>query len=152
MEYLAYAVLLLTYLGLGLGYWPGYRMNRAAIALTGAAFLIVLGVLDFEQAWRALEPHTLGFLFGVMVLNAHLAYAGFFQLVLNWLVHLARSPLGLLIWLTLAPAFSRPCSSTIPSPSFLPRWCWPLPAPWVCRRCPTCWPWPGRPTWAAWPR
>ena len=100
MELLAYAVLLLTYLGLGLGYWPGYRMNRAAIALTGAAFLIVLGVLDFEEAWRALEPHTLGFLFGVMVLNAHLAYAGFFQLVLNGLVHLARSPLGLLVWLT----------------------------------------------------
>ncbi|ADH62512.1 Citrate transporter [Allomeiothermus silvanus DSM 9946] len=100
MEYLAYGVLMLTYLGLGLGYWPGYRMNRAAIALTGAAFLIALGVLDFEKAWQALEPHTLGFLFGVMVLNAHLGYAGFFQLALNWLVHLARSPLGLLVWLT----------------------------------------------------
>ena len=100
MELLAYAVLLLTYLGLGLGYWPGYRMNRAAIALTGAAFLIVLGVLDFEEAWQALEPNTLGFLFGVMVLNAHLAYAGFFQLVLSGLVRLARSPLGLLVWLT----------------------------------------------------
>jgi Na+/H+ antiporter NhaD/arsenite permease-like protein len=100
VELLAYAVLLLTYLGLGLGYWPGYRMNRAAIALTGAAFLIVLGVLNFEEAWRALEPNTLGFLFGVMVLNTHLAYAGFFQLALNGLVHLARSPLGLLVWLT----------------------------------------------------
>jgi len=100
VELLAYAVLLLTYLGLGLGYWPGYRMNRAAIALTGAAFLIVLGVLDFEEAWQALEPNTLGFLFGVMVLNAHLAYAGFFQLVLSGLVRLARSPLGLLVWLT----------------------------------------------------
>ncbi|MCS7057801.1 MAG: anion transporter [Meiothermus sp.] len=100
MEYLAYGVLFLTYLGLGLGYWPGYRMNRAAIAITGAALLIVLGVLDFEGAWRALEPHTLGFLFGVMVLNAHLGYAGFFQLFLYRMVRLARSPLGLLIWLT----------------------------------------------------
>ncbi len=100
MEYLAYVVLFLTYLGLGLGYWPGYRMNRAAIALCGAAFLIVLGVLDLEAAWEALEPHTLTFLFGVMVLNAHLGYAGFFQLVLDRLVHLARTPLGLLVWLT----------------------------------------------------
>ncbi|MCV5736806.1 SLC13 family permease, partial [Escherichia coli] len=41
-------------------------------------------------------------LFGVMVLNAHLGYAGFFQLVLNRLVHLARTPLGLLVWLTFA--------------------------------------------------
>ena len=38
---LAYAVLALTYLGLGLGYLPGYRMNRAAIAITGAALLVV---------------------------------------------------------------------------------------------------------------
>ncbi|RDI95335.1 anion transporter [Meiothermus sp. QL-1] len=101
MEYLAYGVLFLTYLGLGLGYWPGYRMNRAAIALTGAALLIALGVLDFEAAWQALEPHTLGFLFGVMVLNAHLGYAGFFPLFLERLVRLSRSPLGLLFWLTL---------------------------------------------------
>jgi len=100
VEYLAYPALFLTYLGLGLGYWPGYRMNRAAIALTGAAFLIALGVLDFAAAWQALEPHTLAFLFGVMVLNAHLGYAGFFQLALDRLLHLARTPLGLLVWLT----------------------------------------------------
>ncbi|MCV4820795.1 hypothetical protein OFM15_32440, partial [Escherichia coli] len=82
----AYITLFLTYLGLGLGYLPGYRMNRAAIALTGAALLIVVGVLDLERAWGALDPNTLAFLFGVMVLNAHLGYAGFFQLVLNRLV------------------------------------------------------------------
>ncbi|MER3462078.1 MAG: anion transporter, partial [Armatimonadota bacterium] len=99
---LAYITLFLTYLGLGLGYLPGYRMNRAAIALTGAALLIVVGVLDLERAWGALDPNTLAFLFGVMVLNAHLGYAGFFQLVLNRLVHLARTPLGLLMWLTFA--------------------------------------------------
>ncbi len=99
---LAYITLFLTYLGLGLGYLPGYRMNRAAIALTGAALLIVVGVLDLERAWGALDPNTLAFLFGVMVLNAHLGYAGFFQLVLNRLVHLARTPLGLLVWLTFA--------------------------------------------------
>lgn len=102
MPYLAYMVLFLTYVGLGLGYWPGYRMNRAAIALTGAALLIVLGVLNLQTAWAALDPNTLVFLFGVMLLNAHLGYAGFFQLVLNGLVHLAKTPLGLLVWLSLA--------------------------------------------------
>ncbi|MER3479940.1 MAG: anion transporter [Meiothermus sp.] len=99
-DVLAYGVLALTYLGLGLGYLPGYRMNRAAIAITGAALLVVLGVLDLEEAWAALDSNTLVFLFGVMVLNAHLGYAGFFQLVMDRLVHLARSPLGLLVWLT----------------------------------------------------
>jgi len=100
--WLAYLSLFLTYLGLGLGYLPGYRMNRAAIALSGAALLMVLGVLELETAWKALDAGTLAFLFGVMVLNAHLGYAGFFQLVLGRLVRLARTPLGLLVWLSLA--------------------------------------------------
>lgn len=100
MQLLAYAALFLTYLGLGLGYIPGYRMNRAAIAIVGAALLIVLGVLDLNSAWAALDPNTLVFLFGVMVLSANLSEAGFFNLVLSGLVHLARTPLGLLIWLT----------------------------------------------------
>ncbi|MCL4454389.1 MAG: anion transporter, partial [Deinococcus sp.] len=100
MEALAYVVLFLTYLGLGLGYLPGYRTNRAGIAVTGAAFLLALGVLDLKGAWEALDPHTLVFLFGVMVVNAHLGYAGFFQWAVDRLVHLARTPFGLLVWLS----------------------------------------------------
>ncbi|WP_250121945.1 hypothetical protein [Chroococcidiopsis sp. CCMEE 29] len=34
-----YIVLGVTYLGLGLGYLPGLRMNRATIAFVGAACL-----------------------------------------------------------------------------------------------------------------
>lgn len=43
-------VVLLTYIGLGLGYLPGLRMNRATIALVGAAALMALGVLDLKAA------------------------------------------------------------------------------------------------------
>ncbi|MBF6594698.1 MAG: anion transporter [Thermaceae bacterium] len=101
LNYLAYAVLFLTYFGLGLGYIPGYRLNRAAIAIVGAALLIVLRVLDLNSAWKALDPNTLVFLFGVMVLSANLSEAGFFNLVLKGLVRLAHTPLGLLVWLSL---------------------------------------------------
>lgn len=48
-------------------------MNRAGVALVGASFLVLLGVLDLQEAWQALDPETLIFLFGIMVLNAHLA-------------------------------------------------------------------------------
>ncbi|KGQ21196.1 SLC13 family permease [Thermus filiformis] len=99
-ELLALLVLFLTYLGLGVGYLPGYRMNRAGIALVGAASLILLGVLDLEAAWRALDPNTLVFLFGVMVLNAQLGYAGFFPWATLGLLRLARSPFALLVLLT----------------------------------------------------
>ncbi len=37
---LKYLVLRLTYLGFGLGYLPGLRMNRVPIAIVGSAFVV----------------------------------------------------------------------------------------------------------------
>ncbi|WP_243029945.1 SLC13 family permease [Thermus altitudinis] len=99
-EGLSLLVLLLTYLGLALGGLPGYRMNRAGVALVGASFLVLLGTLDLEEAWEALDAKTLTFLFGIMVLNAHLGYAGFFGLAAEGLLRWARTPFSLLLLLT----------------------------------------------------
>lgn len=93
-------IVLLTYVGLALGHLPGYRMNRAGIALVGASFLVLVGRLDLEAAWQALDAPTLIFLFGVMVLNAQLSYAGFFDWLMGWVGRYVRSPLGLLVILT----------------------------------------------------
>lgn len=101
MKVLAYPLLFLIYLGLALGYIPGLRMSRASIVMAGAALLLALGILNLNQAWEALDPNTLVFLFGVMVINAHLAFAGFFQLSIERLLWLAKSPFGLLVILTL---------------------------------------------------
>ncbi|MFX8389479.1 SLC13 family permease, partial [Acinetobacter baumannii] len=79
---------------------PGYRMNRAGVALVGASFLVLLGVLDLQEAWEALDAKTLTFLFGIMVLNAHLGYAGFFGLAAEGMVRLAKTPFSLLLLLT----------------------------------------------------
>lgn len=94
-------VLGLSYGGLGLGSFPGLRMNRATIALVGAAALIALGTLTLDQAWSAIDPNTIVFLLSMMVVNAYLSYAGFFALSLIYLLRLTRSPLGLLGLLTL---------------------------------------------------
>ncbi|MEG3860066.1 hypothetical protein [Microcoleus sp. herbarium12] len=40
---LEYLVLGTIYLSFGLGYLPGLRMNRAAIAIVGSAFIVALG-------------------------------------------------------------------------------------------------------------
>ncbi|WP_013322583.1 anion transporter [Gloeothece verrucosa] len=93
-------VIILTYIGLGIGNFPGLRMNRATIALVGAATLITLQVLTLEEAWKAIDANTIVFLLSMMILNANLAYSGFFQLALNSLLHLTRSPFGLLCVLT----------------------------------------------------
>jgi Na+/H+ antiporter NhaD/arsenite permease-like protein len=95
-----YGVLGLTYLGLALGYVPGFRMNRATIALVGSSCLITLGVLSLQQAWDAIDPTTIVFLLSMMVVNANLSYAGFFPQVLSVLLRFTRSPLGILIALT----------------------------------------------------
>jgi len=101
LRFIQYAVITLTYVGLGLGYIPGLRMNRATIALVGAAALMALGVLDLQSAWAAIDYKTLVFLFSMMVVSANLAAAGFFQLSLDYLVHWTRSPFGLIVVLTL---------------------------------------------------
>ena len=56
---LKYLVLGVTYLGFGLGYLPGMRMNRAAAAIVGSAFAVVLGILDLKTAGRAIDPCTM---------------------------------------------------------------------------------------------
>ena len=73
-----YIVLGLTYLGLGLGYLPGLRMNRATIAFVGAAGLVGLGSISLKEAWLAIDAGTIIFLLSIMVVNAYLESAGFF--------------------------------------------------------------------------
>ncbi|MBE9170694.1 hypothetical protein IQ238_25320 [Pleurocapsales cyanobacterium LEGE 06147] len=75
-------------------------MNRATIAFTGSAFLILLGVINLQEAWEAIDPGTIFFLLSMMIVNGFLTYSGFFGLALYLLVRLAKSPFGLLIILT----------------------------------------------------
>jgi len=100
MVVLRYLVIIITYIGLGLGYLPGLRMNRATIAIVGAAFLMALGVLDLPAAWGAIDYKTLIFLFGMMLISANLAASGFFQLALDYTIRRIHSPFGLLVVLT----------------------------------------------------
>lgn len=95
-----YLVLGLSYLGLGIGEFPGLRMNRATIALVGSALLIGLGAISLHDAWESIDETTIVFLLSMMVVNTYLAYSGFFQLSLASLLRLTRSPLGLIGVLT----------------------------------------------------
>lgn len=100
LQLLQRTVLILSYVGLSLGYVPGLRMNRATIALTGSALLIALQTLSLDAAWLAIDATTVVFLLSMMVINAYLSYSGFFRLALAYLIQLTRSPLGLLSVLT----------------------------------------------------
>lgn len=93
-------VVLATYAGVAVGRVPGLRMNRATIALVGAAILVVIGAINEEQAYHALDMGTILLLAAMMVINANLRMAGFFNVVSSGVLRFAKSPrmlLGLVI-------------------------------------------------------
>ncbi len=79
-----------------LGQVPWLRMNRATIALVGAAILIAIGSINEKQAFAALDIGTILLLAAMMVINANLRMAGFFNVVSDGMLRLAKGPRTLL--------------------------------------------------------
>lgn len=90
-------IFVLTYAGVALGRIPGLRLDRAGIALTGAAVTMAGGVLNPREAYQAINLDTLALLLGMMIVVAHLKLSGFFRLVTSWALAHAHSPLILLV-------------------------------------------------------
>jgi Na+/H+ antiporter NhaD/arsenite permease-like protein len=100
-------IFILTYAGISLGRIPGLRLDRAGIALTGAALMMAVGAITPEEAYRAVNLDTLALLLGMMIIVAHLRLSGFFRLVTSWALAHAHSPLILLATIAAtAAAFS----------------------------------------------
>ncbi|MCB9454586.1 MAG: anion transporter [Anaerolineaceae bacterium] len=89
-------IVLITYVGIAIGQVPGLRMNRATIALAGAAALIAVGAIDEKRAFAAIDIGTILLLAAMMVINANLRMARFFRLVGDRAMRLARTPKTLL--------------------------------------------------------
>src|ERR1700758_5393241 len=86
----------LTYAGVALGRIPGFRLDRAGIALTGAASMLAVGAITPEEAYHAIDLDTIALLLGMMIVVAHLKLSGFFRVVTGWALAHAHSPLLLL--------------------------------------------------------
>ncbi len=98
-------VIVFSYFGLAFGRFPGLRMNRTTIALSGVAILITLGTLSAAEVWSAINGETILFLLGMMIVNTHLSYAGFFQFALQRIIQWVNSPFTLLVMLTFSSGF-----------------------------------------------
>ncbi len=88
----------LTYTGLALGKVPGLRMDRAGIALVGAALMLVTGILTLQEAVspQSIDYETLILLLGMMIIVGCLRLSGFFQRLAHWCLSRIRTPTGLL--------------------------------------------------------
>jgi Na+/H+ antiporter NhaD/arsenite permease-like protein len=81
------------------------RVNRAIVALAGAGIMVIVGVLDQEQAIEGVDWNTLGLLTGMMILVSVSRRSGMFEYVAVWSARAARAhPAGILILLQVATA------------------------------------------------
>ena len=110
LQWISLGIVLLTYAGIAVGRVPRFGMSRTTMAIVGAAALLAIGAASESQAFAAIDLSTIILLFGMMVINVNLRSAGFFDLVGNRVLRLARSPrllLALIIGATgvLSPLF-----------------------------------------------
>jgi Na+/H+ antiporter NhaD/arsenite permease-like protein len=81
------------------------KVNRAIVALIGAGVMILVGVLDQEEAIRGVDFNTIGLLTGMMILVSISRRSGMFQYLAIWSAQAARAhPAGILFILQITTA------------------------------------------------
>jgi Na+/H+ antiporter NhaD/arsenite permease-like protein len=86
------------------------RLERAVVALTGAALMIAFGVLNQHDALESIDPNTLALLIGMMIIINILKRTGVFRYV-GWQTAIAlkgdpwRMMLGFALFTAFASAF-----------------------------------------------
>ena len=98
----ALVIFIITYVFIGLRQIPQVHVDRPAGALVGAVLMVVFGVLTLDQAFSAVDLHTLLLLLGMMIVTVYLRAAGFFELMADKILSRSRTPLQLLIFISLS--------------------------------------------------
>ena len=98
----ALIIFIITYIFIGLRQIPRVHIDRPAGALVGAVLMIAFGVLTLDQAFAAIDMHTLLLLLGMMIITVYLKAAGFFELMADKILSLSKTPLQLLIFVAVS--------------------------------------------------
>ena len=81
------------------------KVNRAIVALVGAGVMILVGVLDQEEAIHGIDFNTIGLLTGMMILVSISRRSGMFQYLAIWSAQAAKAhPAGILFILQITTA------------------------------------------------
>jgi Na+/H+ antiporter NhaD/arsenite permease-like protein len=81
------------------------KLNRAILALLGAALLIICGVLNQEAAFRGIDFNTIGLLMGMMLVVSITSRSGVFQYLAIWSTKKVQArPAGVLFMLSIVTA------------------------------------------------
>ncbi|WP_251212356.1 SLC13 family permease [Adlercreutzia murintestinalis] len=66
------------------------KVHRAVVALTGAALVLMLGLMPFDEALTHVDFNTLGVLFGMMLFIGVVKLSGLFEFLAVECAHLAK--------------------------------------------------------------
>ena len=81
------------------------RFDRTLVALLGGLLVVVLGVIDQEEAFAGIDFNVIFLLAGMMILAGGLSKTGFFEYVAGLAIHRSRGePFRLLVMLAVATA------------------------------------------------
>ena len=81
------------------------KVNRAIVALIGAGVMVLVGVLDQEEAIKGVDWNTIGLLTGMMILVSISRRSGMFQYLAIWSAQAAKAhPAGILFLLQITTA------------------------------------------------
>jgi Na+/H+ antiporter NhaD/arsenite permease-like protein len=81
------------------------KLNRAIVALLGAAVMVIIGALDQDEALEGIDWNTIGLLTGMMILVSVSRRSGMFEFLAIWSAQKAKAnPAGILLLLQLTTA------------------------------------------------
>jgi Na+/H+ antiporter NhaD/arsenite permease-like protein len=81
------------------------KINRSIVALIGASAMVVVGVMDQDEAIKGIDWNTIGLLTGMMILVSISRRSGMFQYVAVWSAKTARAhPARMLLLLQICTA------------------------------------------------
>jgi Na+/H+ antiporter NhaD/arsenite permease-like protein len=81
------------------------KVNRAIVALLGASLMVLVGVMNQEEALKGVDWNTIGLLTGMMILVSVSRRSGMFQYIAVWSAKAAKAhPGGILFLLQITTA------------------------------------------------
>lgn len=100
-QFLALVIFGLTYLLISFQKLPFLKLDRPGAVLFGATAMLATGVLTLEQAYALINFDTIVLLLGMMIFIGYLQDASFFRLIAHGVLRRARSPVQLLVFVSL---------------------------------------------------
>lgn len=106
METIATIIFIITYIGIIFTRIPSLNIDRPSAAFSGAVAMVLFGIISFEEAIFSIDFNTIILLFGMMILVVVLELDGFFTMVANSAINLAKSKKQLLFIIIFATGIS----------------------------------------------